>query len=138
MADKEMVAIEMLRNKLDGQIVLLTPEQLVIVAKKLNVRACRLKKSHLSLLCTVNEVVDKYCEDKSKSLSVLQELTQFLNRLLTPKETASEYSEDAVSESGEENVKEVVSIVEEEQKGKEEDYEDGKHKFAEDDQMTNC
>ena len=46
MADKEMVAIETLRNKLDGQIVLLTPEQLVIVAKKLNVRACQLNKSH--------------------------------------------------------------------------------------------
>ena len=118
MADKEMVEIETLRNKLDGQIVLLTPEQLVNVAKKLNVRACRLNKSHLSLLCTVNEVVDKYCEDESRALTILQELTRFLNTLLTPKKTASDDSEDAVSESGNENVKKVVLTVEEGQREK--------------------
>ena len=98
MSDKQMTKIETLRNDVDGKVVLLTPEQLVTIAKKLNVRASRLNKSHLSLLCTVNDVIDKLCEDEDKALEILQLLTRDLNELLLSKETvSSEVSEEAVS-----------------------------------------
>ncbi len=50
MADKRMALMEQLRNEVDEKVVLLTPTQLVELAKKLQIRATRLNKSHLSLL----------------------------------------------------------------------------------------
>ena len=95
-----MALKEKLRNEVDEKVLLLTPTQLVEIAKNLQIRATRLNKSHLSLLCNVNDAIDKHCDEKSEEEAqlILKELLQKLNTLLDIRdETALSDSEKAAS-----------------------------------------
>ena len=81
----------------------LTPEQLLIVGKKLQVRATRLSGSHLSVLRAVSEALEKHCgESNETALHVLSSVVTDLNELLgitvDPPEREGAKDEDAGTE----------------------------------------
>ena len=95
--------IHELRNEVDDKMITLTPEQLVTVGKKLQVRATRLSGSHLSVLRAVSESVEKHCgESNETALNVLSSVVTDLNELLgitvDPPEREGVQEEDAGTE----------------------------------------
>ena len=83
MSDKRIAMIETLNNEVDGKIVMLTPDQLLALAKKLNIRASRLKKSHLSVMRAVSEAIEKYCDESEETaINTLKEVLTDLNEHL--------------------------------------------------------
>ena len=90
MADREMAEQQNLLQQVEDKVILLTPEQLVDIAKKLGVRGvARGTRSHLSLLRAVSEILEKYCEEAG-ALEVLTSMLKDLNVLLDPEEPEEE------------------------------------------------
>ena len=82
-ADRQLVRINQLRNEVDDKMMTLTPEQLLVVGKKLQVRTTHLSGSHLSVLRAVSEALEKHCgESNETALQVLESVVLDLNELL--------------------------------------------------------
>ena len=83
MADRVIATNEALSTEVDEKLVMLTPDQLIIIAKKLNIRSSRLNRSHLKVLREVGDTIEKLCDESEETkTNILQKLVYDLNELL--------------------------------------------------------